>query len=114
MVGFICFFFPPVIAVVLTVKRRKEGLRYDQYLGYYSVFTVIINGTLFWILTFLFEQHSISAPDVFTTSFSAKYILLSSIIAVISANILESFHRFRSKSKDIHQENIAENKNEGS
>jgi hypothetical protein len=112
MVGFICFFLPPVIAVALTAKMRKEIFRYDQYLAYYAVFTVIINGILFWIITFRFgsgDKHSISASSVFTTSFAAKYILLSSVLALVSARILEIFRQLRSSStRETQEENTEE------
>jgi len=104
MVAFLCLFFPPVIAVVLTTKIRKENFGYNQYLAYYAVFAIIINGIMFWILSFMFDPHSISAPDVFTTSFSAKYLLLSSILAVVSAYIAESLRKFKPLSTDMLQE----------
>jgi uncharacterized membrane protein YvlD (DUF360 family) len=104
MIGFLCIFFPSVIAVAITAKVRKEIFRFDQYLIHYAVFTVIINGIMFWILSFMFDQHSISAPDVFTTSFSAKYILLSSFLAVVLGYAAESLRRIKSLSKDQSQE----------
>jgi uncharacterized membrane protein YvlD (DUF360 family) len=104
MIGFLCLFFPSVIAVAITAKIRREIFRFDQYLLYYGVFTVIINGIMFWILSFMFEQHSISASDVFTTSFSAKYISLSSIFAVVFAYIAESLRKIKSQSSDLNQE----------
>ena len=107
MVGFLCFFFPPVIAVVLTSKIRKEAFSYEQYIAHYAIFAVIINGTLFWILSFLFNPHWISAQDVFTTSFSAKYISLSSVLSVLSAYILESIRKLKTISKDLIQEDEA-------
>ena len=100
MVAFLCLFFPSVIAVAIIARIKKENLGLFQYLAYYAVFAVIINGIMFWILSFMFDKHSISAPDVFTTSFSAKYILLSSILAVVSANILGNLLKNKSLSKD--------------
>ena len=108
MVGFLCLFFPPVIAVVITARIRKEEFRYEQYIAYYAVFAVIINGIMFWALSFMFRPHSISAPDVFTTSFSARYLLFASIIALVSANVLESLRKRKPKPKDISQDDEAE------
>ena len=113
MVGFLCFFFPPVIAVALTAKMRKEIFRWDQYIAYYAVFAIIINGIMFWILTFRFGSgifHSISSPTVFTTSFSANYITLSSVLAVVSARVLEIFRRLGSQPKDQAEEENTEEK----
>ena len=97
MIGFLCVFFPPVIAVAVTKKIRKEIFRYDQYLMYYAVFTVIINRIIFRILSFVFDPHSISSPDVFTTSFSANYILLSSILAVVLGCVAGNLTKYLSK-----------------
>lgn len=105
MVGFLCFFFPPVIAVAVLTKLRKSFFRYDQYLGYYAIFVVIINGIMFWILSFMFDPHYISASDVFTTSFSARYLLLSSILAVFSAYFMEIIRKFKPPSTEMKQEN---------
>jgi len=106
MIAFLCIFFPPVIAVALTTKLRKEKEKFNnhQYLGYYAVFTVIINGIMFWILSFMFNPHFISAPDVFSTSFSAKYILLSSILAVVLAFVAESLRKLKPLSTDLDEE----------
>jgi uncharacterized membrane protein YvlD (DUF360 family) len=104
MVAFLCFFFPPVIAVVLTKTIRKENFGYSQYIAYYAVFAVIINGIMFWVLSFMFDPHRISAPDVFSTSFSAKYITLSSIFAVVSPYVIESIRKFKSMAKNLNQE----------
>jgi len=101
MVGFLCLFFPPVIAVALTTKLRKENFRYEQYIAFFAIFTVIINGIMFWILSFLFNPHWISAPDVFSTSFSAKYLLLSSILAIISAFVMGNLNKLKSLSADL-------------
>jgi Kef-type K+ transport system membrane component KefB len=92
MIGFICLFFPPVISVIITKKIRKEKYNYEQYIAQYAVFVLIINGIIWWILSFLFDKfdkHSISSPDVFTTSFSARYILLSSFLAIVIAYVPE-------------------------
>jgi len=110
MVAFLCLFFPPVIAVALTTKIRKENFAYNQYLAYYAIFAVIINGIMFWILSFMFDPHSISAPDVFTTSFSAKYLLLSSILAVVSAYVAESLRKFKPLVADAIQEEETQEK----
>jgi len=105
MVAFLCLFFPPVIAVALTTKIRKENVSYSQYIVYYGMFTVIINGIMFWILSFMFgDGHSISSPDVFTTNFSAKYVLLSSILAVISAYIMEGIRKFKPVETDMSED----------
>jgi len=113
MVSFLCIFFPPVISVILTAKLRKENFNNYQYIAYYVVFTVIINGVMFWILSFMFKVHSISSPDVFQTSFSAKYITLSSFLAIISAHIAVSFRKFKSMSVDqIQKDEIQENTEE--
>jgi len=112
MVAFLCLFFPPVIAVVLTTKMNKKNFSYNQYITYYAVFAVITNGIMFWILSFMFELHSISSPDVFTTSFSARYILLSSIVAVFLAYITKSLHKFKFLSTDQIQEEKTQEKND--
>jgi len=112
MVAFLCLFFPPVIAVALTTKIRKEKFAYDQCIAYYAMFAVIINGILFWILSFMFDPHSISAPDVFTTSFSAKYLLLSSILAVVSAYAAENIRKFKPMPTDLTQEEEEETQEE--
>jgi hypothetical protein len=112
MVAFLCLFFPPVIAVVLTTKMSKENLCCHQYISYYAVYTVITNEIMFWILSFMFDQHSISAPGCFTTSFSAKYILLSSVIAVVLAYVAKSLHKFKSLSTDLIQEEETQEKND--
>jgi len=106
MIAFLCIFFPPVIAVALTTIIRKEKEKFNnyQFLAYYAVFAVIINGIMFWILSFMFDDHSISSPNVFTTSFSAKYILLSSIIAVVLAYVAESLRKLKPLSTDMDQE----------
>jgi hypothetical protein len=104
MVAFLCFFFPPVIAVELTKKIRKENFSYYQHFVYYVVFTIVINGIIFWILSFLFKPHWISAQDVFSTSFSAKYLLLSSILAVVSAYVAESLRKFKPLTTGLIQE----------
>jgi len=104
MIAFLCIFFPPVIAVALTSKIRKENFKNHQYLAYYAVFTVVINGIMFWILSFMFNPHYISSPDVFSTSFSAKYILLSSIIAVVLAYVAESLRKLKPLSTDLNEE----------
>ena len=112
MVAFLCLFFPPVIAVVLTAKMSKENLGCNQYIAYYAVYAAITNGIMFWILSFMFEAHSISAPGCFTTSFSAKYILLSSVIAVVLAYVTKSFYKFKSLSADQIQEEETQEKND--
>ena len=98
MVGFLCFFFPPVIAVAITAKDRKEEFCYKQYFAYYVFFTVVINGIIYFILSFLFRPHSISASGIFSTGFSAGYITFSSILALASARILESLRKRKPKS----------------
>jgi drug/metabolite transporter (DMT)-like permease len=110
MVAFLCLFFPPVIAVALSTKIRRENFDYYQCLVYYAVFAVIINGIMFWILSFMFDPHSISSPDVFTTSFSAKYISLSSILAVVSAYVMKSLRKHKSGSTDLIQEKETQEK----
>jgi len=106
MIAFLCIFFPPVIAVALTTIIRKEKEKFNnyQYLAYYAVFTVIINGIMFWIISFMFNPHYISSPDVFSTSFSAKYILLSSILAVVLAYVAESLSKLKPLSTDLNED----------
>jgi hypothetical protein len=69
---------------------------------------------MFWILSFIFNPRSISSPDIFTTSFSAKYILLSSFLAVISAYVLEGFRKFKLMSKDLIREEETQEETEKS
>jgi len=101
MVGFLCFFFPPVIAVALTAKIRKETFGVIQFWTHYAVFAVIINGIMFWLLSFMFNPHWISSQDVFSTSFSAKYITLSSILAVVLAYFVKGLSKFKSLSTEL-------------
>jgi len=111
MVAFLCLFFPPVIAVALITKIDKENLGYIQFIVYYAVFTVIINGIMFWILSFMYYPHWISSSDVFSTSFSAKYLLLSSILAVASAYVTKNLRKFKSLSTDQVQEEETQEQN---
>jgi len=110
MIEFLCIFFPPVISVALTTRIRKENFNNYQYFAYYAVFSIIINGIMFWILVFMFDSHSISSPNVFTTSFSAKYISLSSILAFVLAYVTEGLRKFKALSKDFVQEDETQKK----
>jgi len=98
---FLCIFFPPVIAVALAAKIRKENFSNKQYFTYYAVFAVIINGIMFWILHFFFSPFALLSPSA---GFLAKYISLSSLLSVVLAYITESFRKFKPLSTDMIQE----------
>jgi len=95
MAAFLCIYFPPVITVGLTTIIRKEKFNNNQCIAHYAVFTIIINGIMFGVLSFIFDHHSISSQDVFTTSFTAKYLLFSSVLAVVLAYVFETLRRFK-------------------
>ena len=115
MIGFLCVFFPPVIAVALTAKMRKENFRYEQYFAYYAIFAVIINTIMFWILAFRFGSgyhHVISSADVWTTSFSARYLTMSSVIGIVLARLTEIIRNLKSSVKEADEEDEEEESEE--
>jgi phosphoglycerol transferase len=75
--------------------KRKENISHRQFLSYYLFFTLIINFIAFIILSLLFPPFYIS-PEAFNSKFTAKYILLLSFLAVVSAYSIIAIEYIRS------------------
>ena len=96
MIQFICLFFPGIISVMIIKKRKEREISHQQFLSYYVLFTLFINLTAFIVLSLFFSNHqNIYSPDAFNPKFAAKYILLLSFLAVISAYSIRAFEYIR-------------------
>ncbi len=82
MIEFICMMLPSFISIyILTNIINKKNKKYKviNLICYYAVYCLINNLFMHIIIKYFFGYEEY----VFTTSFAIKYILLSSIIAVI-------------------------------
>lgn len=80
---FICLFLPTFIAFRIHLKYFKSDNLID-YISVYSIYNVIINMSI-CIICSVFTGHlySIFNEELFTFGFSAKFLLLSSVLNII-------------------------------
>ena len=90
----ICLLCPSAISVYIYVKYYLKDKKIDLIFNYY-VFSILIN---YLIMNFILYDVLKLKEAVYTTSFSQKYILLSSIVAIhipILFNMLNKFiHKY--------------------
>lgn len=86
---FICLFFPCLIALYIHSKKFKIN-NYVEYLMLYGIYNVLVNLFGSFVCAFKSSQSWYALDkNIFTFSFSFKYLLITCLFSFIIIYILE-------------------------
>ena len=75
----LCMFCPAFLSLAIYLKLFEKEKNYIKELSYYFINNLIINFICLGVVRFLFNQNKLN----FTASFTIKYLLLASFLAII-------------------------------
>ncbi len=79
--NFICLFFPALI--LNYILDSKEKFNFLNFIIHYGIYNILVNSIMLFIINYIKENsYLILNSDAFTVSFSLKYMLLASVIAL--------------------------------
>lgn len=84
ILGFLCLFFPAIIAVYIfsIITKRKVGINF--FLLYYAIYVILINFIMISVLTFIFnKKYLILLANSFSNIFILKYIGLAMLLSCL-------------------------------
>jgi hypothetical protein len=84
ILGFLCLFFPAIIAVYIfsIITKRKVGINF--FLLYYAIYVILINFIMISVLTFIFnKKYLILQTNSFSNIFILKYISLAMLLSCL-------------------------------
>ena len=83
MIPLICYFFPAVVATGITEKLEKKDFKGKDILYCFSIYTILINYFIFFVIRVFFQPESLVLLDTdFSYSFTIKYLSIALVFAI--------------------------------